>query len=407
MTPPNTRTILAAEGGTPVRTTPLPPWPWFDQEQVAAASRVLESGRINYWTGDEGRKFEQEWAAHTDVAHALALSNGTVSLEMIVRSLGIGPGDDVIVTPRTFIASVACVVGAGARPIFADVDRDSQNITAESIAAVLTPQTKAVIPVHLAGWPCDMPAIMELADRHGFAVIEDAAQAHGAMVGGRPVGSFGIATSYSFCQDKIITTGGEGGAVTTDDDGLWEQMWAFRDHGKSHREVFRDDHPPGFRWVHNSFGTNARMTEIQSAIGRIQIHRLPEWTRIRNRNAAILNDACREIDALRVTEPGDDITHAYYKHYVFVEPDRLRPEWDRDRIMVAIAAEGIPSYTGSCPEIYREHAFDDRFRPDERLPVARELGETSLMFMVHPTLEVADMEDAAAAIKKVMAAAAG
>jgi hypothetical protein len=397
---------LAADGGVPVRTAPLPTWPWFDEEQVAAASRVLESGRINYWTGDEGRKFEQEWAAHTGVAHALALANGTVSLEMIVRSLGIGPGDDVIVTPRTFIASVACVVGAGARPVFADVDRDSQNITAESITAVLTPRTKAVIPVHLAGWPCDMPSIMEMADRHGLAIIEDAAQAHGAAIGGRPVGSFGVATSYSFCQDKIITTGGEGGAVTTNDDGLWDRMWAFRDHGKSHDEVFRDDHPPGFRWVHNSFGTNARMTEMQAAIGRIQINRLPEWTRIRTRNATILNDACLAAPGLRVTQPAADITHAYYKHYAFVEPDQLRPGWDRDRVMAAIAAEGIPVYSGSCPEVYLEHAFDDRFRPDERLPVARELGETSLMFMVHPTLDVADMEDTATAIQKVMAVAA-
>jgi dTDP-4-amino-4,6-dideoxygalactose transaminase len=402
----STSAPLAIDGGSAVRATPLPPWPWFDAEQVAAASRVLESGRINYWTGDEGRKFEQEWAAHTGTDHALALANGTVSLEMIVRTLGIGPGDDVIVTPRTFIASVACVVGAGARPIFADVDRDSQNITAETIAAVLTPNTKAVIPVHLAGWPCDMPAIMELADRHGFAVIEDAAQAHGAEVDGLPVGSYGTATSYSFCQDKIITTGGEGGAVTTNDDDLWDQMWAFRDHGKSHREVFRDDHAPGFRWVHNSFGTNARMTEMQSAIGRIQIQRLPEWTRIRTRNAEILNDACRATPGLRVTEPGDGIVHAYYKHYVFVEPGQLRPGWDRDRIMLAIAAEGIPAYTGSCPEVYRERAFDKRFRPEARLPVARELGETSLMFMVHPTLEAADMEDAAEAIRKVMAHAA-
>jgi len=397
---------LAVDGATPVRTAPLPPWPWFDEGQVAAASRVLESGRINYWTGDEGRKFEQEWAAATGTAHALALANGTVSLEMIVRALDIGPGDDVIVTPRTFIASVACVVGAGARPIFADVDRDSQNINAASIEAALTPRTKAVIPVHLAGWPCDMPAIMDLADRHRFAVIEDAAQAHGAVVGGRPVGSFGTATSYSFCQDKIITTGGEGGAVTTDSDDLWEEMWAFRDHGKSHREVFRDDHPPGFRWVHGSFGTNARMTEMQSAIGRIQIERLPEWTRIRNRNAGILNKACAAAPGLRVTLPADDITHAYYKHYVFVEPDRLRPGWDRDRVMNAIVAEGIRTYTGSCPEVYLEHAFDERYRPEARLPVAQELGETSLMFMVHPTLETSDMEDTATAIQKVMAVAA-
>ena len=397
---------LAMEGGAPVRATPLPPWPQFDEEQVAAAAEVLASGRVNDWTGDEGRRFEEAWAAQTGVAHGLALANGTVALEMIVRALGIGPGDDVIVTPRTFIASIACVVGAGARPIFADVDRDSQNITPASIEAVLTPQTRAVIPVHLSGWPCDMPGIMKLAHRHGLAIIEDCAQAHGARVGGRPVGNFGDAAAFSFCQDKIITTGGEGGAVTTDDDDLWDTMWAFRDHGKSHHEVYRDDHPPGFRWVHNSFGTNARMTEFQSIIGRIQIDRLPEWTRIRTRNARIIDDACRDLQGIRIAEPGDDVTHAYYKHYVFVEPAQLRDGWDRDRVMAALNAEGIPTYTGSCPEVYLEHAFDARYRPEARLPAARELGETSLMFMVHPTLAASDMEDAAAAIRKVMKAAA-
>jgi dTDP-4-amino-4,6-dideoxygalactose transaminase len=363
----------------------------------------LASGRVNYWTGDEGKAFEAEFASFCGQTHAIATANGTLALEMIVRGLGIGPGGDVIVTPRSFIASVACAVAAGARPIFADVDRDSQAITADSIAAVLTPNTKAVIPVHLGGWPADMPAIMELAERHGLAVIEDGAQAHGATVAGRPVGSFGVAAAFSMCQDKILTTGGEGGAVVTSDTDLWERMWSFKDHGKDYRTVHAPDHPPGFRWLHHSFGTNARMTELQAALGRIQLQRLPDWLELRRRNAAILDAACAELPSLRVTLPPEGIGHAYYRHYVFVRPEALRPGWDRDRIITALAAEGIPSGSGACPEIYLERAVEEHLRPRERLPVAKELGETSLMFLVHPTLEVDDLEDTAEAIRKVMA----
>jgi dTDP-4-amino-4,6-dideoxygalactose transaminase len=399
-------TRLAVEGGTPVRTEPLPHWPHFDDEQVQAAAAVLASGNVNYWTGSQGRAFEQEMAGWCLQEHAIATANGTVALEMIVRALGLGPGDDVIVTPRTFIASVACVIASGARPVFADVDPDSQAITAESITAVMTPQTRAVVPVHLAGWPADMPAIMEVADEHGIAVIEDGAQAHGATVDGRPIGSFGVASAFSMCQDKIITTGGEGGAVVTSDADLWKRMWAYKDQGKDYDETHREDHPPGFRWLHHSLGTNARLTEMQSVLGRIQLARLDQTVETRRRNAAILNEACAEFAALRVTRPEPRIGHAYYKHYTFVRPEALRPGWDRDRIMEAITAEGIPCFSGSCPEVYLERAFDERYRPVARLPVARELGETALMFLVHPTLDVSDMEDTAAAIAKVMRHAA-
>jgi len=394
---------LSVDGGLPVREKPLPPWPHFDEEQVEAAAAVLASGKVNYWTGPEGGAYEAEFAALCRREHGLAVANGTVALELVVTALGIGPGDDVVVTPRTFIASVACVAAAGARPVFADVDPISQAITAENIEAVLTPQTRAVIPVHLGGWPADMPAIVELAAAHGFEVIEDAAQAHGASVDGLPVGSFGSAAAFSTCQDKIITTGGEGGVVVTSDADLWGRMWSERDHGKDFAAVHAPDHAPGFRWVHHRFGTNARLTEVQAALGRIQLRRLPQWLALRRRNAAILDAACADVPGLRVTEPPERIGHAYYKHSVFVRPEGLRPGWDRDRVMEAINAEGIPCYSGSCPEVYLEKAFDARFRPPVRLPVARELGETSLMFLVHPTLEPEDMEHAAAAITKVMA----
>jgi dTDP-4-amino-4,6-dideoxygalactose transaminase len=205
-----------------------------------------------------------------------------------------------------------------------------------------------------------------------------------------------------------MTTGGEGGMLTTNDGELWCRAWEFKDHGKSYEAVYNRQHQPGFRWLHDSFGTNWRLTEMQSAIGRVQLAKLPEWTRIRTRHAAILNEGFSPIPALRVTLPPPEIGHAYYKQYVFVRPGMLGPGWDRDRIMNAVCAEGIPCFSGSCSEIYREKAFANAgYGPGGRLHVARELGETSLMFLVHPTLREEDMFDTVAAVEKVMECAGG
>ena len=379
------------------------PWPSFDQDEIDAVSRVLRSGNVNYWTGEEGLSFEREFAAFHGVKHAIALANGTVALELALRVLGIGPGDEVIVTPRSFIASASCIVLQGAIPVFADVDRESQNISAESIRKVLSPRTKAIIAVHLAGWPCDMDAIMELARQHNLKVIEDCAQAHGAKYKDRYVGSFGHAAAFSFCQDKIMTTGGEGGMLLTDDDDIWSSAWSFKDHGKNYESVFNKKHPPGFRWLHDSFGTNWRMTEMQAAIGRVQLRKLTQWLTLRRRNAAVLTEGFSRIPGLRLTILPQAIEHAYYKYYAFVEPEKLKSDWSRDRIMTALMAEGIPCGSGSCSEIYLEKAFDQgALRPRDRLPVAKQLGETSLMFMVHPTLSTGDMEDVVRAMDKVM-----
>ena len=384
--------------------TPFPPWPRFTAEEAEAVKNVLLSNKVNYWTGTEGRDFEKEFAAYCGVNHAIALTNGTVALELALYSLGIGPGDEVITTSRTFIASASCIVMRGATPIIADVDADSQNLTVATIRPLISPRTKAIIAVHLAGWPCDMDGILELAREHDLKVIEDCAQAHGACYKGRPVGSIGDIGTFSFCQDKIMTTGGEGGLLTTNDPELWARAWSFKDHGKSFDAVYNRQHPPGFRWLHESFGTNWRLTEMQSAIGRIQLRRLDDWVATRRRYAAMLNEAFADIPALRLTLPSDDIFHSYYKYYVFVRPERLHAGWDRDRIMNAVTAEGIPCYSGSCSEIYLEKAFTDAgLGPASRLPVAQSLGETSLMFLVHPTLADEHMAATIQAVKKVFA----
>ena len=394
---------LAIEGGLACRTNPFAPWPFFAPDEIAAAVYTLNSGRVNYWTGQEGREFEKEFATFTGCTHAIALANGTVALELALYASGIGPGDEVIVTSRTFIASASCIVMRGATPVLADVDPASHNITSDTIRPLITPHTKAIIAVHLAGWPCDMDPIMALAKEYGLKVIEDCAQGHGATYKGRPVGSLGDVAAFSFCQDKIMTTGGEGGILTTNDSALWEKAWAFKDHGKSFNAVYNQQHQAGFCWLHESFGTNWRLTEMQSAIGRVQLRKLPDWSRKRRENATILTKAFARLPALRVTIPPPEIGHAYYKYYTFVRPDLLKPGWDRDRIINAIVAEGIPCFSGSCSEIYLEEAFErEGLRPEKRLPVARELGETSLMLLVHPTLTAHDLDDACMATIKVM-----
>jgi dTDP-4-amino-4,6-dideoxygalactose transaminase len=363
------------------------PWPWFARDERAAVDKVLASGAVNYWTGQEGRSFEKEYAAYMRVKHALALANGTVALELPLRLWGLAPEDDVIVSPRSFIASVSCAVLNGARPVFADVDPDSGNITAETIERVLTPRTRVIIPVHLAGWPCDMNPIVSLAERHGIKVLEDCAQAHGARYKDALVGSIGHAAAFSFCQDKIITTGGEGGMLLTRDEQLWERAWSFRDHGKTWSAVYEQQHGTGFRWVHERFGTNWRLTEMQAAIGRLQLAKLDDWVRTRRQHAALLGERLGRLPAIRVPAVPDGVHHSRYKFYVYVRPEALRSGWTRDRIVAAITEKCAPCYVGSCSEIYRERAFAATgWMPANPLPTARLLGETSLMFLVHPTL---------------------
>ena len=381
------------------------PWPYFGPDEIEAAMQVLRSGRVNYWTGDEGRLFEKEFAEFVGCYHAVAMVNGTAALECALKALGIGPGDEVITTSRTFIASASCAVMLGARPVIADVDHDSQNITADSIGRVLTPRTKAIVAVHLAGWPCEMDEILALAHERGIKVVEDCAQSDGATYKGMSVGSLGDVATFSFCQDKIMTTAGEGGMVTTNSDELWNTMWSLKDHGKSYDAVYHREHAPGFRWLHESFGTNWRLTEVQSAVGRLQLSKLPRWLSIRRKYAQILTDEFAALPGLRVTVPPKYIEHAYYKYYAFVRPEALRPEWSRDRIIETINAEGIPCFSGSCSEIYLEKAFPVEWRPKSRLPVARELGETSLTFLLHPTLTEEHIRATCAAVKKVMSIA--
>ena len=374
------------------------PWPSFTKEEADKVHEVIISNRVNYWTGSECREFEKEFATWSDSKYAIALGNGTLALDVAFKSLNVAKGDEVIVTSRSFIASISSIVNAGATPVFADVDLSSQNITPGNIRSVITNKTKAIVCVHLAGWPCDMNEIMAIAKEYGLYVIEDCAQAHGAKYKGKPVGSIGHIGCWSFCQDKIMTTGGEGGMVATNDESLWRKMWAYKDHGKSYEAVYEREHPDGYRWLHESFGTNWRMTEIQAAIGRIQLKRMPLWHKRRLSNACNIWNVARQCEILRVPVIPDFIKHAAYKCYVFVKGGALL----RDEMIKEINKKGVPCFSGSCSEVYLEKAFDNTgFRPKERLSAAKELGETSLAFLVHPTLTESEIKKTCDVLKEV------
>lgn len=398
--------------------TPFSPWPSFSEQEAEAVKQIVLSNKVNYWTGTECREFENEFAQWCGAAHAVALSNGTLALDVALKALNIGAGDEVVVTPRTFLASVSCVVSAGAVPVFADVELDTGNISARTIAPVITSKTKAIICVHLAGMPCDMDGIMALAAQHGLKVIEDCAQAHGTRYKSKSVGTIGDIGAWSFCQDKIMTTGGEGGMVTTNDKALWAAMWAYKDHGKSYEAVYEREHAPGFRWVHESFGTNWRMLEIQAAIGRIQLKKMPEWTAARTKNAKKLAAACEGLVVVKVSSVssmqcattcgeacshGALCVHGFYKFYAYVQVEYLAAGWSRDRIVETIVAQGVPCYQGSCSEVYLEKAFDSTgWQPTVRLPNAKLLGETSIMLLIHPTLNSEEMAKTSTVLRSVL-----
>ncbi|MDZ7664909.1 MAG: DegT/DnrJ/EryC1/StrS aminotransferase family protein [Desulfotignum sp.] len=388
------------------------PWPSFSDDEIRAAVNVLKSGKINQWTGGEVMAFEQAFARYVGTRHAIALANGSLALDMVLAALDIGPGDEVVVTPRSFVASAACVALRGATPVFVDVNPESQNITPESISGGVTERTKAVIAVNLAGWPCDLKNISSFCRQNKIFLIEDCAQAHGAEFQGKKAGSFGDCAVFSFCQDKIMTTGGEGGMLVTDNTELWKKVWSFKDHGKDYDQTFSKNHGPGFRWLVNSFGTNGRMTEMQAAMGRVMLGKLDNWVEKRRAHADMLTRGFENTMGLRVTVPPPKVYHSYYKYYVFVNQDQLQAPWNRDRIIDHLNMAGVPCQTGSCPEIYRERAFENRpcrlagamtdHTGKAFLPVARHLGDTSIMFMVHPTLSPAAVQYVVDQVNQIM-----
>jgi len=379
----------------------FPVWPEYAEDEIDAVQSVLSSGKVNYWSGDQGRIFEKEFATYVGTEYAIALANGTLALEAALYALDIGNGDEVIVPARTFIATASCVVMRGAIPVVADIDLCSGNLTVETIEAARTEKTKAIIVVHLGGWPCDMPEIMAYAETQGLKVIEDCAQAHGAEIDGRKVGSFGHAAAFSFCQDKIISTGGEGGMLVSNDNEIWRKVWALKDHGRDYDAVYNREHGPGHRWFCTSFGTNWRLTEMQSAIGRMQLKKLPEWLAIRRSHAAMIINNLSDVPGLDIHVPRDGIQHAYYRLYASIDTAALHEDWNQDRIIKEVVNNGTPCFHGSCSEIYREKAFEHLMSDRYPLPNAQLSGQNSMALLLHPTLKVEHIEKIIETVKMV------
>jgi dTDP-4-amino-4,6-dideoxygalactose transaminase len=381
----------------------FPPWPFYDKDELSAVQNVLLSNKVNYWTGTECNSFEKEFARWSGSKYAVALGNGTLALDSALRALEIGNKDEVIVTSRTYIASASSIVNVGATPIFADVNLNSQNIDIHSVSEKISKRTKAIICVHLAGWPCEMDELMNLAKKQGLYVIEDCSQAHGAKYKKISVGSIGDIGCWSFCQDKIISTGGEGGMITTNNKLLWQKIWSYKDHGKDYNLTHKENKNLGFRWLHESFGSNYRMTEIQAAIGRIQLRKIQVWQKKRLENAKSIWEFAKNIEGLRVPDIPEYIEHACYRCYIFLEPEKLKKGWDRDKILEKISALGIPCFSGSCSEVYLERAFiNSGLGPKNRLINAKYLGETSIAFLTHPTLRQKDIVKTKNAIGIIM-----
>ena len=381
----------------------IPKWPSYTPEEIKKVEEIIKTGNVNYLYGSEGKAFENEFSRYVGTNYAICIANGSLALTAALNALNIGEGDEVITTPRTFVATASCIVLTGAKPVFADIDRDSGNITDKTIRQKITRKTKAIVVVHLAGWPADMKSIKALATEKKIKLIEDCAQAHGAEINGKSVGSFGDVAAWSFCTDKIISTLGEGGMITTNDEKIWKSVWSYKDHGKSYDSVFVKKHPPGFRWLHDGFGNNFRLTEIQCAVGRIQLSKLKKCTEIRERNAMILKSFLDGFPSLRIPFTDNNTQHAWYRFYAYVESNALLTDWSRDRILAELNRNGIPAFSGSCSEIYMENAFKKSvYNQKDRLDNAKELGETSLAFFVHQTISKKEMDYYAENIQNVI-----
>ncbi|MVZ98254.1 DegT/DnrJ/EryC1/StrS aminotransferase family protein [Sphingorhabdus sp. IMCC26285] len=394
-----------------IRDYPVPiasSWPSHGRDEILAVTQVLQSGRVNALVhGEQNRAFEKEFAAYIGMPHAIAVSNGTVSIEMALRAFGIGAGDEVIIPARSFFATASAVVSVGASPVFADILVETQNIDPDSVARMISDKTKAVICVHLAGLPCDMRALTQLCDDHDLFLIEDCAQAHGAVYDGKMVGSFGDASSFSFCTDKIMSTGGEGGMILFADKSAWSKAWAIKDHGKvPPEEMPQNIAPPGeFRYVHQSFGTNFRMTEMQAAIGRVQLKKLPKWLAQRRANAHCLSEAVADIPGVIVDAYDAHILSARYKYFIRIDEDKLPGNKTRADIIAGLLALGIQCGSGSCPDMSKEIAFQGREpRRDGNLENAHRLGASTIMFPVDHLFSEDDMLVIAGALKKVVMA---
>ena len=374
----------------------LSAWPHYEKDEIDAVNKVLQSGLVNYWTGNLSKKFEKEFANFAGCKYAIALANGSLALSSAYLAIGIKKGDEIITTPRSFVATASSASLLGGKIVFADVDPHSGNITSESIEPLITKKTRAIVVVHLAGWPVEITKISNLAKSYNIPLIEDCSQAHGGevIIDGKnlSVGQFGDINTWSFCQDKIISTGGEGGMITTNKPEYYEKIWSFKDHGKSFSKLQEKNLSVEYQFVHDNLGSNFRITEMQSAIGRIQLKKLKSWREIRTKNAKTLTEILSSNDLVHIPLPNKELIHAWYKFNCFININFLKDDWNREKIIRAIRSKSLPAFQGSCSELYLEKCFSKSSnKVNSILPNAHKLGETNLTFLLHPTINDNEM----------------
>ena len=390
-------------------------YPNFNKSTLKRVQQVLNSGRVNYWTGNECKDFEKEFSNYHKIKYSIAVSNGSVALEIALKALGLKNNDEVIVTPRSFIASASCVLNLGLKPIFADIDKNG-NLNIDGIKKAYNKNVKAIIVVHLNGMPCDLDPIVNFIKLKNLFLIEDCSQAHGAVYKGKKVGSFGHISTWSFCQDKIMSTGGEGGMISTKNEKIWLKCWSLKDHGKNYKNVFYKKQKTIFKWLHEDFGSNYRMTEIQAVIGREQLKSLDK--QIKKRNLIVnlylneLKDYYLKYDIFKKPEfkyqthsPEKDSKkynqniHAFYRLNLFINKKKVK----QNILIQKLTKNKINCGVGACPEIYREKIFRKlKFYPKKRLLNAKLLGETSIMFPINPYKSLTKIKSEITIIKKII-----
>jgi perosamine synthetase len=362
--------------------------PYVDEAEEEALLEVLRSGRLAL--GPNIDRFEEMLAERVGAPYVAAVSSGTTGLHLCVNMAGISPGDEVVTTPLSFIASANCILYEGGTPVFVDIDERTLNLDPAAVEAAITPRTKALLLVDLFGYPLDIDAFQEIADRHGLAIIEDACEALGSTYRGRPVGSFGPPAVFAFYPNKQMTTG-EGGAVAVHSEEEWELLKSLANHGRTDR---------GETFAHDRLGFNYRLDELSAALGVAQLGKLDEILLLRDRVAARYNELLADLDGVRLLAPDDELHHrSWFVYVVFLEPPA-----ERSAVMERLASEGIASKP-YLPAIHLQGAYRDRFGFSEGMfPVTEAAGAQGLALPFHTALSSSDQERVVNALARAVQA---
>lgn len=376
-------------------------WPIVSKQEKILINRVLNSNKLNYWTGHNCKLFEKEYSNFFNKKYGISVCNASVGLDISLKALNLQKDSEVIVSPRSYVSSASCVINNNLKPVFADIDINSQNMCPKSIKQLINKKTKVIILVHLAGYPCEMNEITSIAKKNNIFLIEDCSQSHGSSYYGRYTGSFGDIAVWSFCNDKIINTLGEGGMICVNDDKIYKKIWSLKDCGKNFNKIInKPSNTYNFRWIHDFNGTNLRMTELQAAIGRHQLKKLTGFVKLRKRNANTIYDALKKSNLAIIPKIPDYISHSFYRCYILLNFKKIKKNWSKEKIIKHLNLEGVECNSGSCPEIYKEKVFKNLgYKFDKKN--AKSINQSAISFLVHPTISFKSIKMKAKIIKKI------